>query len=76
MCNTFVLSLVPTIICVCHSGTDVFSGDHVHSESDTLARARESRTKKDARIERQPRPRRMDDGLLAYANKAEAGSTS
>ena len=28
MCNAFVLSLVPTIICVCHSGTGVFSGDH------------------------------------------------
>jgi hypothetical protein len=28
MCNAFVLSLVPTIICVCHSGTSIFSGDH------------------------------------------------
>ncbi len=28
MCNAFVLSLVPTIICDCHSGTGVFSGDH------------------------------------------------
>ncbi len=26
MCNAFVL--VPTVICVCHSGTGVFSGDH------------------------------------------------
>ncbi len=28
MCNAFVLLLVPTIICVCHSGTGVFSGDY------------------------------------------------
>jgi len=28
MCNAFVLLFVPTIICVCHSGTDVFSGNH------------------------------------------------
>ncbi len=28
MCNPFVLSLVPTIICVCPSGTGIFSGDH------------------------------------------------
>ncbi len=31
---------------------------------------------KDAHIERRLRPRRMDDGALAYANKAEAASTS
>ncbi len=31
---------------------------------------------KDAHIERQPRPHRMDDGALAYANKAEAAPTS
>jgi hypothetical protein len=29
---------------------------------------------KDAHIKRRPRPRRMDNGVLAYANKAEAGS--
>ncbi len=28
MCNAFVLLLAPTIICVCHSGTGTFSGDH------------------------------------------------
>jgi hypothetical protein len=31
---------------------------------------------KDAHIERRPRPRRTDDGVLAYANKAEAATTS
>jgi len=31
---------------------------------------------KGAHTERQPRPRRMDDGALAYANKAEAATTS
>ncbi len=30
---------------------------------------------KDAHIERRPRPHRMDDGVLAYANKAEAVTT-
>ncbi len=30
---------------------------------------------KDADIERRPRPRRMDDGVLAYANKAGAAIT-
>jgi hypothetical protein len=28
MCNSFVLPLAPTIICVSHSGTGTFSGDH------------------------------------------------
>jgi hypothetical protein len=31
---------------------------------------------KGAHTERRPRPRRMDDGALAYANKAEAVTTS
>jgi hypothetical protein len=31
---------------------------------------------KDAHIKCRPRPRRMDDGALAYANKAEAAPTS
>ncbi len=31
---------------------------------------------KDAHIERWPRPRRMDDGALAYANETEAELTS
>jgi hypothetical protein len=31
---------------------------------------------KDTHIERRPRPRQMDDGVLAYANKAEAATTS
>ncbi len=31
---------------------------------------------KGAHIERQPRPRRMDDGALADANKAEAATTN
>ncbi len=39
------------------------------------ARAQAPR-QKDAHIERWPRPRRMDDGALAYANKGEAASTS
>jgi hypothetical protein len=39
------------------------------------ARVRAPR-QKDAHIERRPRPRRMDDGTLAYANKAEAAPTS
>jgi hypothetical protein len=30
----------------------------------------------DAHIKRWPRPRQMDDGALAYANKAEAAPTS
>jgi hypothetical protein len=38
-------------------------------------RARAPR-QKDAYIERRPRPRRMDDGALAYANKAEAATTN
>jgi hypothetical protein len=39
------------------------------------ARARALR-QKGAHTERQPRPRRMDDDALAYANKAEAAPTS
>jgi hypothetical protein len=31
---------------------------------------------KDAHIERRPRPRRMDDGALAYANKVKAAPSS
>jgi hypothetical protein len=31
---------------------------------------------KDAHIKRRPRPRQMDNGALAYANKAEAALTS
>ncbi len=39
------------------------------------ARAQAPR-QKDAHIQRWPRPRRMDDGALANANKAEAVTTS
>ncbi len=39
------------------------------------ARAQAPR-QKDAHTERRPRPRRMDDGVLANANKAEAATTS
>ncbi len=39
------------------------------------ARARAPR-QKGAHTERRPRPRRMDNGALAYANKAEAATTS
>ncbi len=39
------------------------------------ARARAPR-QKGAHIKRQPRPRRMDDGALADANKAEAATTN
>ena len=39
------------------------------------ARARAPR-QKGAHTERRPRPRRMDNGALAYANKAEAAPTS
>ncbi len=39
------------------------------------ARTRAPR-QKGARIEHRPRPRRMDDGALADANKAEAATTN